>query len=244
MDKKKVIRTVIAVIVIILIFVGSFTFIHHEKQIALARMQAETTKQANQAKESELKQEQAIKESEAKQQEANKETTQPVKNNQSKESTKQVANTTQSKSNTAQNQVATNATSQAGTTNQSAKKADQQSNNLSQEKNQLLNELSTLKPDIGPGQHYGMLTQSELLYNTWDTELNKIWGILENNLPASKMQALRENEVQWINTKAPYMPAYKAAASGDYSQIQSVQAGQTLAQMTKDRCYYLVNNYM
>ncbi|MGL5416448.1 MAG: lysozyme inhibitor LprI family protein [Clostridium sp.] len=249
MNKKKFFGTVIAVIVILIIFVGSFTFVHHEKQIALARMQAETTKQADQAKEAKLKQEQAIKESEAKEQEANKETTQSVNDEQSKDSTKEVANTTQSKSNDAQKQATTNVASQNQTTNQSTQNNNQQnnnqqSNNLSQEKNRLLNELSTLKPDISPAQHYGMLTQSELLYTTWDTELNKIWGILENNLPADKMQALRENEVQWIDTKSPYMPAYKAAGSGDYSQTQSVQAGQTLAQMTKDRCYYLINNYM
>lgn len=243
MTKKKLIGTIIAVVIIIIIFVGSFAFIYHEKQIALARTQAETAKQANQTKESKLKEEQALKESEAKQQSNNKEITQPVKSDQSK-ATKQIANTTQSKSNTAQNQTTNNATSKAQTSNQSTKKVDQQTNNLSQEKNILLNELSTLKPDISPDQHYGILTQSELLYTTWDTELNKIWGILENNLPADKMQALRENEVQWINTKNPYMPAYKAAGSGNYSQIQSVQAGQTLAQMTKDRCYYLVNNYM
>lgn len=197
MTKKKLIGTIIAIIIII---VGSFAFIHHEKQIALANGKAETAAQAKEAKANQLKEEQASKEAQTKE--------------------------------------------QAQTTNPSSKKVNQPNHNLSQEKNQLLNELSTLKPDISPNQHYGILTQSELLYANWDNELNKIWGILENNLPADQMQALRENEVQWIKTKDPYMPAYKAAGSGNYSQIQSVQAGQTLAQMTKDRCYYLINHYM
>ena len=234
MNKKKLIGFIIGIIIILVIVIGSFAFVSHEKQIAVTDAQAQ---KAEQAKENNLKQEQ-LKAQEAKEKATdNSKTEQVAQTSKPKENTTQVTQTNQSKEKTVQ-------TTQTKQNTQTENTTKTNTNNLSQEKAQLLNELSTLKPSISPDQHYGMLTQSELLYTTWDQELNKIWGVLENNLPSNKMEALRQNEREWINSKEQYMPAYNAAGSGNYSQAQSVEAGHALAQMTKDRCYYLVNNYM
>lgn len=79
-------------------------------------------------------------------------------------------------------------------------------------------------------------------YKLWDGELNTIYSELRKTLPKDKMAALEKEEKAWISQKEAN--AEKAAKKYEGGSLASVERAGSLVNDTKDRCYYLVNNYM
>ena len=76
-------------------------------------------------------------------------------------------------------------------------------------------------------------------YSEWDALLNEVWGELKSTMPQSDFENLKTDQTEWIEMKEqnfaerPKEPASERAAGMDY-----------LAFETKDRTYYLIQNYL
>ena len=68
-------------------------------------------------------------------------------------------------------------------------------------------------------------------YQMWDKVLNQIYGDLKNQLPSSEMNDLTIKQRQWI----------KDNGGGTLSYAEKARV---LHEMTRERCYFLVNNYI
>lgn len=86
--------------------------------------------------------------------------------------------------------------------------------------------------DMPPG-FYGQY------YTDWDNLLNEVWGVLGDTLTKAEFEALKQNQKEWIQQKEqhfadiPTEPASERARGMDYLTFE-----------TKDRTYYLINEYL
>lgn len=78
-------------------------------------------------------------------------------------------------------------------------------------------------------------------YQAWDKLLNEIWEVLKTQLPKAEMDEVVKIQRQWIKNK-------ENAAETDEREYGYDDEGivymSTLGQLTKERCYELVNLYM
>ncbi|WP_343348897.1 lysozyme inhibitor LprI family protein [Terrisporobacter petrolearius] len=79
-------------------------------------------------------------------------------------------------------------------------------------------------------------------YLQWNTALNEIWSILEEQLANEEIKGLERDQKIWLKTKE---------ADADFSQEEGgtktlglKMKADSLLESTKERCYYLVYNYM
>lgn len=76
----------------------------------------------------------------------------------------------------------------------------------------------------------------------WDAMLNEIYKLLKVQLPKSEMDDLTKKQINWIKyrdiTAKNESDAFQGGTMGE------VQYNSTLARLTKERCYELVNMYM
>lgn len=79
-------------------------------------------------------------------------------------------------------------------------------------------------------------------FKAWDDALNKIWKELEKQLPTEEMDELREEQRRWIKEK--YKVASEEAEQYKGGTMESLVKTNTQAQVTKERCYELVEKYM
>ncbi|WP_018393552.1 lysozyme inhibitor LprI family protein [Bacillus sp. 37MA] len=79
-------------------------------------------------------------------------------------------------------------------------------------------------------------------YTRWDNALNEIYSVLKMQLSTSEMNSLREKQREWITYRDNTAEAEAAQFKG--GTFESVQYLSTLARLTKERCYELVNIYM
>ncbi|WP_186580236.1 lysozyme inhibitor LprI family protein [Aquibacillus kalidii] len=76
----------------------------------------------------------------------------------------------------------------------------------------------------------------------WDGLLNEIYGVLEEQLPPEEMEQLREEQRNWID----YRDNSALEASLEYKggTQEHLEYVIVLANLTKERCYELVEEYM
>ncbi|WP_406686191.1 lysozyme inhibitor LprI family protein, partial [Rossellomorea vietnamensis] len=89
---------------------------------------------------------------------------------------------------------------------------------------------------------YQLLEDYALNHQLWDGVLNEIYGVLKTILSEAEMNDLKNEQRQWIkdrDEKVEAMPGYEEA--GSLGRAEKVEAK---FQITKERCYELVNNYM
>ena len=85
-------------------------------------------------------------------------------------------------------------------------------------------------------------------YQSWDKELNKIYGLLEKKLPADQMNTLRADEHQWITvrdknaTLAEKQWKGRMPGTSDAAEIDQAKNSR-LADVTKNRTFYLIDRY-
>lgn len=76
----------------------------------------------------------------------------------------------------------------------------------------------------------------------WDKALNEIYGVLKEQLPPEEMEQLRQKQREWIGFRD--LEADEAAAEFAVGTMEGVARLTTQRQLTKERCYFLVNAYM
>ena len=87
-----------------------------------------------------------------------------------------------------------------------------------------------------------MNAAAEKEYQRWDAALNEIYGVLKTQLSKEEMSKLQTEEIQWIKDKeAKGNAAAEEMKGGTGASFQYLA---TIAGVTKDRCYQLVNQYM
>lgn len=83
--------------------------------------------------------------------------------------------------------------------------------------------------------------QGEIL-RSWDNILNEIYRELEKSLPENEMSFLRDEQRKWVVYRDE--TAKEEALPYEGGSMQSLQYLSTQANLTKDRCYELVEGYM
>ncbi|WP_294403729.1 lysozyme inhibitor LprI family protein [uncultured Clostridium sp.] len=79
-------------------------------------------------------------------------------------------------------------------------------------------------------------------YRRWDDVLNEIYSELKGQLSYTEMNSLEKEELQWIKYKENEADRCASAFRG--GTAEGLAYTSKLAELTKERCYYLVNNYM
>lgn len=75
-------------------------------------------------------------------------------------------------------------------------------------------------------------------YSNWDDLLNELWADLKKTMPSNEFNKLLQNQRQWIKDKEAGFAEY-----GDASASSRRLAMDYLATTTKQRVYYLIENY-
>lgn len=75
-----------------------------------------------------------------------------------------------------------------------------------------------------------------------DDSLNEIYSVIKNKLHYDEMKRLEKEELEWINYKANN--AKKCVDEFKGGTAESLIYTSRLAELTKERCYYLVNEFM
>lgn len=89
---------------------------------------------------------------------------------------------------------------------------------------------------------YKIDESSVQVYNLWNDELNKIYSSLKSTLTTEEMAKLQSEEINWISYKEQV--AKEDSTGYEDGSLYSSVVNLKLANLTKERCYYLVNNYM
>lgn len=87
-----------------------------------------------------------------------------------------------------------------------------------------------------------LVEQESERYRTWDEELNKIYGLLEEQLDKGQMDQLREEQRSWIQQRDE--AAKKSSLKYKGGSMESLEYVATQANLTRERCYLLVAKYM
>ena len=88
---------------------------------------------------------------------------------------------------------------------------------------------------------YQVTEQQNHIYNLWNNQLNYMYEKLETILPHSTFENLNNSEVNWINYKTNESSKYSDVAGSGGAAMRYYYKD---AQLTKERCYYLYNNYI
>lgn len=76
----------------------------------------------------------------------------------------------------------------------------------------------------------------------WDNMLNEIYSLLKTQLPESEMNELKSKQRSWIEYRDK--TAENEASENRGGSLYYVVYNGSLARLTKERCYELVNTYM
>ncbi|MCR1848895.1 lysozyme inhibitor LprI family protein [Paeniclostridium sordellii] len=76
----------------------------------------------------------------------------------------------------------------------------------------------------------------------WDNMLNEIYSLLKTQLTESEMNELKNKQLSWIEYRDK--TAENEASENIGGTLYSVVYNGSLAKLTKERCYELVNTYM
>lgn len=80
------------------------------------------------------------------------------------------------------------------------------------------------------------------IFVRWDHVLNEIYQALEEQLSQNDMDKLREEQREWIKYRDD--TAKEAASKYEGGTMESLEYISVQAQLTKERCYELVERYM
>lgn len=111
---------------------------------------------------------------------------------------------------------------------------------------QKLDDIQSGLADLQPLQDEGTTTSmSEAAgkeYERWDTALNDIYSELKQQLAENEMAELKKEQLDWIAYRDD--KAKKASLQYEGGTMEALEYTATLASVTKERCYELVEKYM
>lgn len=97
------------------------------------------------------------------------------------------------------------------------------------------------KTDEGSTQG-GMNIISGKQAKLYDDELNQIYDYLKQNLSKEKAKELEKSEMAWIKEKESNIAEIKKQYNG--GSVLPLMVNSEVAKESKERCYYLIDNYM
>ena len=87
------------------------------------------------------------------------------------------------------------------------------------------------------------LTEAQVeVLERWDTLMNEIYKELEKTLPPNDMDKLRAEQKNWLTSRDE--KAAEAASKFEGGTMKNLEYASVQAQLTKERCYELVEKYM
>ena len=86
-----------------------------------------------------------------------------------------------------------------------------------------------------------MVNANNELYEAWDKELNKVYKLLMEKLPADRKEKLKKDQRAWVKIKEE--KANEAAKEADGGTLAGVLHSGTAASLTKDRAIELAKMY-
>ena len=86
-----------------------------------------------------------------------------------------------------------------------------------------------------------MVNANNELYEAWDKELNKVYKLLMEKLPADRKEKLKKDQRAWVKIKEE--KANEAAKEADGGTLAGVLYSGTAAGLTKDRAIELAKMY-
>lgn len=102
--------------------------------------------------------------------------------------------------------------------------------------------LSDLEAMSASGVMTDMKEAASKEHERWDKALNEIYQELQKQLPEADMTKLKEEQLSWIKERDK--AAEDAAAKYKGGTMEGLEYAATLASVTKERCYKLVEMYM
>jgi uncharacterized protein YecT (DUF1311 family) len=82
---------------------------------------------------------------------------------------------------------------------------------------------------------------AEYEWTLWDNELNTIYSAIRRNMDEAEKEALKQEELEWIRTRDA--AAERAAGKNNVQTNRNTAYILELSEMTKERCYELVDTY-
>lgn len=79
-------------------------------------------------------------------------------------------------------------------------------------------------------------------YDLWDGLLNEVYGVLQEQLSSKEMKQLREEQRNWITYRDD--TAKEASLQYEGGTQEQLEYVVVLADLTEERCYELVEDYM
>ena len=86
-----------------------------------------------------------------------------------------------------------------------------------------------------------MVNANNELYEAWDKELNKVYKLLMEKLPADRKEKLKKDQRAWVKIKEE--KANEAAKEADVGTLAGVLYSGTATGLTKDRAIELAKMY-
>ena len=108
--------------------------------------------------------------------------------------------------------------------------------------NQATKELEEKKNQLEDDSTYAMKNMEGERFEVLDGLLNEIYGVLEKQLPADEMEALRKEQREWIEYRDK--TAKKASLKYEGGTMEQLEYVAVENDLTEKRCYELVKNYM
>lgn len=79
-------------------------------------------------------------------------------------------------------------------------------------------------------------------FQRWDDALNEIYGVLKDQLSESELEKLKKEQLEWMEQRDQTAEEKSLEAEG--GTLEPFIRASVLADLTKERCYELVNKYM
>ena len=135
--------------------------------------------------------------------------------------------------------------------NENASTKEESSNEVVQHsyKNEYINKLNSLEEGMSDldylyenGVTAKMNEAEATKLGRWDNMLNEIYSLLKTQLTESEMKELKSKQISWIEYRD--RTANNESNESGGGSLSGVVYNSSLARLTKERCYELVNTYM
>lgn len=108
--------------------------------------------------------------------------------------------------------------------------------------NSLDKEINSAREIYQQGSTLDFVSGENTSMTKWDDMLNEIYSLLKVQLSETEMEELKNKQINWIDYRdTTAKNEAEAFGTGSLSRVQYIL---TLSEVTKDRCYELVNIYM
>ncbi|MDQ0160362.1 lysozyme inhibitor LprI family protein [Alkalibacillus salilacus] len=142
-----------------------------------------------------------------------------------------------------------NSSSESGGVSSGGSSKEETSDSMTQEslKEEFLIKLEATKKEAEgleakDSSTYALKEEDNSRWKKWDDLLNEIYGVLEEQLSSEEMNQLREEQRNWIEVRDERaLEASEEYKGGTQEHLEYVSV---LANVTKERCYELVEKYM